>query len=344
MENGVIETRIIKIPNMESRRSFLKKTGKSAIFTGMVLASPSAYPFSRVSKRNNIAEELTIGIIGAENSHTIGYGRMFNTDKKFPGMSVKYVWGETEDFARNAAAKGNIPNIVLDPGEMMGKIDALIVDHRHAKYHLEAATPFVKAGIPTFIDKPFCYRVSEGKEFLAMAREAGTPVSSFSSVRQSDASFDKKKQLETMGEFNHVVSLGPADINSKYGGIFFYGVHIVEPMLFLFGENINRVLVSKNGKNATASLAYDDGRLATLLFNNKYSGRETFLDTKEGLIKLDSDVEEKDPARSYMDMVEMFRTGKEPRTHQSILAGIAVLQALEESVDTGDWADVPGID
>jgi predicted dehydrogenase len=227
---------------------------------------------------------------------------------------------------------------------MMGKIDALIVDHRHAKYHLEAATPFVKAGIPTFIDKPFCYRVSEGKKFLAMAREAGTPVTSFSSVRQSDATFDMKKQLQTLGEFNHIVSLGPADINSQYGGIFFYAVHIVEPMLFLFGENISRVMVSKNGNNASASLAYDDGKLATLIFNNLYSGWETFIDTKEGLIKLDSSVEERDPSRNYVDMVEMFQTGKEPRSHQGILAGVAVLEALEESVNTGDWVDVPGID
>lgn len=39
---------------------------------------------------------------------------------------------------------------------MPGKIDAPLVDHRHAKYHLEAATPFVKSGIPTFIAIPFC--------------------------------------------------------------------------------------------------------------------------------------------------------------------------------------------
>jgi predicted dehydrogenase len=329
---------------MESRRSFLKKTGKSALFTSMVLAPSSAYPFSLISKRGETVSNMRIGIIGAENSHTIGYGKMFNIDKKFPGIEVKYVWGETEEFARNAMEKGNIPNMVSDPNVMLGKIDALIVDHRHAKYHLEAAKPFVKAGIPTFIDKPFCYRVSEGKEFLAMAREAGTPVTSFSSVRQRDATFDMKKQLETLGEFNHIVSLGPADINSKYGGIFFYGVHIIEPMLFLFGENVSRVWVSKNGKNASASLAYDDGKLATLIFNNLYSGRETFIDTKEGLIKLDSTVEERDPSRNYVDMVEMFRTGKEPRSHQSILAGVAVLEALEESVITGDWVDVPGID
>jgi predicted dehydrogenase len=329
---------------MESRRTFIKRTGRSALFTSMVLASSAAYPLSLIPKRGKTGSNMRIGIIGAENSHTIGYGKMFNTDKKFPGMEVKYVWGETEEFASNAMEKGNIPNMVSDPSDMMGKIDALIVDHRHAKYHLKAATPFVQAGIPTFIDKPFCYRVSEGKEFLAMAREAGTPVTSFSSVRQSDATFDMKKQLETIGEFNHIVSLGPADINSQYGGIFFYGVHIVEPMLFLFGENISRVLVSKNGKNATASLAYDDGKLATLIFNNLYSGRETFIDTKEGLIKLDSSIAERDPSRNYVDMVEMFRTGKEPRSHQSILAGVAVLVALEESVNTGDWVDVPGVD
>ena len=129
-----------------------------ALSTPGVLASP-------ISTVEEDVTPVRIGIIGAENSHTVGYGRLFNVDKKFPGVEVKYVWGETEAFARNAMEKGSIPNMVKDPLEMMGKIDALIVDHRHPKYHLEAATPFVKAGIPTFIDKPFCYRVEEGKTF-----------------------------------------------------------------------------------------------------------------------------------------------------------------------------------
>ncbi len=329
---------------MESRRSFLRKTGKSALFTGMVLASSTAYPFSLIPRRTQKAKDMRIGIIGAENSHTIGYGKMFNTDKKFPGISVKYVWGETEEFARNAMEKGNIPNMVSNPNDMLGKIDALIVDHRHAKYHLEAAAPFVKSGIPTFIDKPFCYRVEEGKKFLAMAREAGTPVSSFSSVRQSKASFDIKEQLGSMGEFNHVVSFGPVELDSKYGGIFFYGIHMVEPILFWFGENVSRVRVSKNGEKANASLAYDDGKLVTLMFSKIAHGWDTFVETEEGVIKLVSSVEESDPGKNYVDMVEMFRTGKEPRSHQSILAGVAVLEALEKSVISEDWEDVPGID
>ncbi|HEX8039436.1 MAG TPA: hypothetical protein VF490_09795, partial [Chryseosolibacter sp.] len=64
---------------------------------------------------------IRIGIIGAENSHTIGYGKMFNIDKQFPGVEVKYVWGETAEFAQAAAEKGGIPNIVNDPKEMLGK-------------------------------------------------------------------------------------------------------------------------------------------------------------------------------------------------------------------------------
>jgi predicted dehydrogenase len=329
---------------MESRRSFLKKTGKSALFTSMVLTTSSAYPFSMVPEREKTGSNWRIGIIGAENSHTIGYGELFNIEHKFPGFEVKYVWGETEEFAKNAMEKGSIPNMVSNPNDMLGKIDALIVDHRHAKYHLEAATPFVKAGIPTFIDKPFCYRVSEGKEFLAMARKAGTPVTSFSSVRQSSETFDIKEQLESIGEFNHVVSFGPADLDSKYGGVFFYGVHMVEPILFWFGENVSKVRVSKNQKKATASLAYDDGKLVTLMFSNMANGWDTFIETEEGVIKLASRVEKSDPGKNYVDMVEMFRTGKEPLSHQSILSGVAVLEALEKSAVSEAWEDVPGVD
>ena len=220
--------------------------GKGAALTA--LAVPSGTAFASQFLNGPIQEEkhLCIGIIGAENSHTIGFGRMFNTDKKFPHAEVKYVWGETEEFARNAAEKGNIPNIVKDPGEMLGKIDALIVDHRHAKYHLEAATPFVKEGIPTFVDKPFCYRAEEGEKFLEMARKHGTPVTSYSSIAHSAATFDMKEQVASMGKITQVVRTGPVDMNSKYGGIFFYGVHIVQPLMYMFGEDIDRVRVSRN--------------------------------------------------------------------------------------------------
>lgn len=324
---------------MNSRRSFIKTTGKGAALT--VLASSAPVLATQFSPEPSRAEKkIRIGIIGAENSHTAGYGKLFNIEKKFPGVEVKYVWGETSDFAKIAAKKGDIPNIVEDPGEMLGKIDALIVDHRHPKYHLKAATPFVKEGIPTFIDKPFCYRAAEGKEFLAMAEELGTPVTSYSSIAQSTATFDIMKQLKSINDISQVTRYGPVDLDSKYGGVFFYGVHLVQPLLYMFGDDVEKVKISRNGKYGNANLVFKNGLFSTLIFNTAHYGWETFIETKEGIMELKSRVEETDPAKNYTDMVEMFRTGKEPRSHESIIRCVEVLEALEKSVKSENWEKV----
>lgn len=317
---------------MNTRRTFIKTVGAgvavSAIAPG-VLA-------------NTVAEDkkIIIGIIGAENSHSYGYGKLFNIDKKFPGIEVKYIWGETDEFAKKAMEKGAIPIQVKEQKEMLGKIDALIVDHRHAKYHLEAALPFVKAGIPTFVDKPFCYRAAEGKKFLELAKNLGTPVSSYSSIAHSNGTLDMKEQVESMSEIAQIVRTGPLELDSKYGNIFFYGVHLVQPVLDIFGYDVTRVQINKNGNSGNASLHFKSGLFATLVFKEKSWGWETFVESKDGFVELKSRVEEPNPATNYTDMVEMFRTGKEPRSHQSILDCVSVLEALEKSSETENWVDV----
>lgn len=324
---------------MSTRRSFLKTVSAGAAVSA-VTVSASSFASAMVSVPDDQLKPIRIGIIGAENSHSVGFGKMFNIDKKFPGVEVTHLWGETDEFARKTAEAGKIPNIVKNPKEMLGKIDALIVDHRHAKFHLEAATPFVKAGIPTFIDKPFCYRVEEGKAFLAMARKAGTPITSFSSIAQSVCTYDLKQQLETMGEINHVVRYGPVDLDSEYGGVFFYGVHLLQPLMVMFGEDIQRVKITRNGKKGSASLVFKSGLYATLIFKNVSYGWETFVETKKGLVELKSRIPESDPIKMYTDIVEMFRTRIEPRSYQSILTEVAVLEAMEKSALNEQWVEV----
>lgn len=321
------------IGKMESRRNFIKKAGAGAV-AGLV--TPAGLLASAFTEQ----KPLRIGIIGAENSHTAGFGKLFNIDKKFPGVELKYVWGETDAFAKSAMEKGNIPNQVKDPKEMLGKIDALIVDHRHPKFHLEPAVQFIKAGIPTFIDKPFCYRAGEGKEFLQLAKKLGTPVSSYSSIAQSTATFDIKDQIKSLGKISQVIRTGTADFDSEYGGIFFYGIHIIEPLIYMFGDDVQEVKVNRNGKFGNASLKFASGLFATLIFKEKAYGWETFVETDDKLVELKSRKEETDPPKNYVDMVEMFRTGKEPRTHQSILNGVSILEALEKSGQTEKWTTV----
>ncbi len=317
---------------MIARRKFIQKIG-----LGSIIASQAS---SFIAAEQYREKEITIGIIGAENSHTAGYGKLFNIEKKFPGLEVKYVWGETDDFAAKAMKAGNIPIQVKDTQEMLGKINALIVDHRHAKFHLEAARPFIEAGIPTFIDKPFCYRAVEGKEFLELARKKGTPVSSYSAIAHTDGTFELKEKIKSIKDLHQVVCTGTADLDSEYGGIFFYGVHIIEPLMYVFGEDITEVKVTRNHHQGTANLRFASGLFATIIFKTKAYGWETFIETNTGFTQLKSTALETDPGRNYKDMVEMFKTGKEPRTHQSILNGMSVLEALESSASTEKWTEV----
>lgn len=324
---------------MSTRRSFIKTIGAGAALSTIAIAAPEIASATIADPENKL-KLIRVGIIGAENSHAANFGKMFNIDHKFPGVELTHIWGETDEFARKTAEAGKIPNIVKEQKEMLGKIDALIVDHRHAKYHLEAATPFVKAGIPTFVDKPFCYRVEEGKKFLEMAREAGTPVTSFSSIAQSVCTYDIREQVISMGDINHVVRFGPLDLDSSYGGVFFYGVHLLQPLMVMFGEDIQRVKITRDGKKGSASLVFKSGLYATLIFKNMAYGWETFVETKTGLVELKSRVPETDPIKIYTDIVEMFRTRVEPRSHESILTEIAILEALERSATSEKWEEV----
>ena len=176
-----------------------------------------------------------------------------------------------------------------------------------------------------------------------MARELGTPVTSFSTIAQSDATFDIAEQVKTLGEYDNIIRFGPVEVNSPWGGIFFYGVHIIQPLIFMFGDDIVEVKVNTYDNKGGANVVFGNGKIATLVFNTKHYGWDTYVEKKEGIIPLSSRVSETDPARCYKDMIEMFHTGKEPRTHENILKCVAVLEAMEKSVISSKWEKVASV-
>lgn len=68
---------------MNSRRTFIKKVGSGVVASAL---APGLLANSYSEKK-----QIILGIIGAENSHTAGFGRMFNIYKKFPGVELKYL-------------------------------------------------------------------------------------------------------------------------------------------------------------------------------------------------------------------------------------------------------------
>ena len=286
----------------------------------------------------------TIGIIGAENSHTVAIAKTINIQKLVRGFTVTHVWGETAKYAKDAQERGQIPNIVKNPEDLIGQVDAAIVDHRHPKYHLPAVRPLLEAKIPLFVDKPFCYRLKEGKAFLARARELGVPVCSFSTLPKQASFAQLQKDAAQLGKIISIISTGPCDINSKYGGIAFYGIHQVDMVVRLLGHDVSHAQLNKGKKNHTATLYSASGAISTMNLINE--GRPEFhvsIIGEKG--RLDRIIER--DANSYLtgiqDFCRMFRTGKTNENEITILTPIAVHEALEKSQTSGKKTKVASI-
>jgi hypothetical protein len=89
-----------------------------------------------------------------------------------------------------------------------------------------AGIPFIKEKIPTFIDKPFCYRAAEGQRIPAARTENGHSGYLIQLHCPQCCHIRFKEQVKNMEGISQVICTGPADFDSPYGGIFFYGVHI----------------------------------------------------------------------------------------------------------------------
>ncbi|NKB72190.1 MAG: hypothetical protein GKR89_34360 [Candidatus Latescibacteria bacterium] len=290
---------------------------------------------------------MNIGIVGAENSHTAAIAKVINIDKKVRGAKVTHVWGESAKFAREAAEKGQIETIVKDPTDLIGQVDAAVVDHRHGKFHLPAVAPLLEEKIPLFVDKPFCYRLTEGRKFLARAAELGVPVCSFSTLPKQASFKAFKSAAGKLGPLQALVATGPCDIHSKWGGIFFYGIHQVDMVLRVAGYNVRWAQVVKGTKkNHSALLSYADG---TQICMNLVGGgvRAAFhLSAIGEKGRLDQAItsDESSYLTGIREFCSMFRTGKTKETVQTMLGPVAVLQALEKSVASGKRVKVAAVE
>jgi len=278
---------------------------------------------------------LKLGIIGAENSHSHAVAKLCNLDKAVR-MRVPVIWGETRAFAKASAEKGAIPNIVKDWREMLGEVDGVMIDHRHPAPHFEPAKFFLEHKVPCFVDKPFTYRLREAKALLDLANRKRTGICTFSAIPIQAAFQAFKKKVISSGPVRAVNSSGPADIKSKWGGIFFYGIHQVDAIIELLGTDVKGVFVHKNLPNAVATMMYRDGTVATInCIKQGGGGFHWTVCTDKGILA-QADKRDVNPYRASVKLIEkLIKTNKNIFPRERMLAPVAVLEAMDRSLKTG---------
>src|SRR5437879_4629021 len=77
--------------------------------------------------------------------------------------------------------------IVVRPADLIGKIDAVMIESQQGSRHLDRAKPFLEAGIPTFVDKPFANSLADADAMIALADRHKASLMSCSSLRYDPA-------------------------------------------------------------------------------------------------------------------------------------------------------------
>ena len=131
-----------------------------------------------------------IGILGSENSHASAFSEIFNKPDengafKYPDCHVVAVGGHYPESNKEVFEKFGLDFIAEKPEDMLGKVDAVMVTARDGKFHPEFARPFVEAGLPMFIDKPFAVDPAEALALVRLAKSKNVPLVGGSSVKQT---------------------------------------------------------------------------------------------------------------------------------------------------------------
>lgn len=279
---------------------------------------------------------MRIGIIGIDSSHSAIVAKAVNLDGRYKGVEITCVCGdsaaETEAFANTC----NVSSIIDNPSHVIGSIDAVMIMHRHPERHYQAAIPFIKAGVPVFIDKPMTTSTTEARSILNLAKRHRTPIASFSVLPLQPGFATLKSRLSSSDRIISADIFGPCDINDQSGGVFYYGIHSVALALKLLGYDITHIDLLKQ-EHDVATLFASGGQTVRIHLINDWTQPFTVMiktatQTLHQVIALGPDYF----LPGLDQIIHMFKTGREPEEHKHIAEMISVLERISQLLTSGN--------
>lgn len=150
------------------------------------------------------------------------------------GAEVTHVWTQDRSISEHISKASKIPNISDSLLEMSRQVDAVLLARDDAENHFEMAEPFLKAGLPIFIDKPLAYTIVEAEKILSL-EQFPDQVFTCSSLR-----YAKEFEVDENTDIRFVEAVSPKSWLK-------YGIHIVQPVLGLLPNRGKLLEVSNSG-------------------------------------------------------------------------------------------------
>lgn len=150
-------------------------------------------------------------------------------EDQLAGARVTHVWTQDEAESKKIARASRIDTVSRKPEDMIGEIDALLLARDDAHNHLRFADPFLRAGLPIYIDKPVALSEAGFDALNALQRYPGQ-IFSCSALR-----FSPELQLDA----DAAARIGPIRLiqgaTPKYWET--YAIHLIDPLLTILGHS-----------------------------------------------------------------------------------------------------------
>lgn len=238
----------------KSRRSFFKTAAAGGAFFA---ATPKAHSKRRQYKRKSPAsvEMIEVGVITCGEYTHIAFSWALYMNPPLEeynggfwprntGMVMTYVWDPDPEIAK-AFAKQYGLKVAKNYYDMVDKVDAVILSGFYATgWFPKLSKPYLEAGLPTLINRPFAFSLRETKEMIERSKKYNAPIyvpSAYETRYEAERLHNKLQKLLDDGA--HVTAAHAFQVGNEYPA---HGVHGIYHLFTVLEPKVVAVSLQAN--------------------------------------------------------------------------------------------------
>ena len=285
------------------------------------------------------ADEKTIriGMIGLDTSHVVAFTEIINNPEAkghVPGAKVVAAFkGGSPDIESSASLVDGYTKTLSEKygvkiyptiEEVCANVDAVMIESVDGRPHLAQARKIIAAKKILYIDKPVGGTLKDAIEIYRLAKEAGVPVFSSSSLRFAKSTQSVRNGL--IGKVTYAQTTSPAPLEPHHPDLYWYGVHGCESLFTVMGtgcESVKRGTTTDGMIEVTGT--WKGGRTGIFREGKGYSG------TAKGE-KGESEIGKFDGYQPLVaEVVKFFLSKSPPVSAEETIELFAFMEAADES-------------
>jgi hypothetical protein len=289
------------------------------------------------------AADLRLGIVGTDTSHSTAFIKILNDPTSpdyLPGARIVAAYkGGSKDieesssrvdkFADELRTKWKI-EFYSDINTLCKHVDAVLLTSVDGRVHLEQVKPILAAHKPVFIDKPLAATLADAKEIARLAKAAGVPWFSASSLRYGELGTTMKFS-DALG----VTTWGPGPVEAHHQlELSWYAIHPIELLYTLMGPGCEQVTHTSGKDEDVVVGRWKDGRIGTVRTLRPYGTYGADVYRPKGVTQSKAKTQE-GYRPLLVEIIKFFETGQPPVSNEETLEIFAFLDAAQRSKSAG---------